>query len=199
MNGEDDGLYAEAIARFQEVLARASATGLREPTAMNVATVDADGRPSSRMVLLKQADAQGFVFYTNMTSRKGRELAANRGAALCFFWEPLMEQVRVEGVAGLVSDEEADAYWSTRSRDSQIGAWASRQSEPLESRESLKQRFEEIRTRYQSRAVPRPPYWSGYRIEPDSIEFWVGADSRLHHRTCYRKRGNTWTVELLSP
>jgi pyridoxamine 5'-phosphate oxidase len=196
---DEQECYAEAMARFQALFARAGEAGLREPTAMNLATVDADGRPSSRMVLLKKVDERGFVFYTNLESRKGRELAGNPNAALCFFWEPLMEQVRVEGVADPVSDEEADAYWATRSRDSQIGAWASRQSEPLDSRESLEKRFDEIKARFRNRPVPRPPHWSGYRLRPALIEFWVGADSRLHQRTRYRKRGETWTVDLLNP
>lgn len=199
MNGDDDKLYAEALARFQALFARAGKTGLREPTAMNLATVDAGGRPSSRMVLLKQVDAQGFVFYTNLKSRKGRELAGNPNAALCFFWEPLMEQVRVEGVTEPVSSQEADAYWITRTRDSQIGAWASDQSEPLAARELLEKCFEEIKARFHNRPVPRPSHWSGYRLRPGLIEFWVGVDFRLHQRTCYRKRGQAWSVTLLNP
>lgn len=199
MNDSADKLYAEAIARFLALLDRAGQSGLKEPTAMNLATVDGDGRPSSRMLLLKHADEHGFVFYTNRQSRKGRHLAGNSSAAICFFWEPLMEQVRVEGVTESVSDDEADAYWITRSRDSQIGAWASRQSEPLDSRESLEKRFDVIRARFQDQPVPRPSHWSGYRLHPDLIEFWVGSEFRLHHRTRYRKRGGSWMVELLNP
>ncbi|HEY5701158.1 MAG TPA: pyridoxamine 5'-phosphate oxidase [Gammaproteobacteria bacterium] len=199
MTGSTDPRYVEAIARFQTLFSRAGECGLREPTAMNLATVDGSGRPSSRMVLLKQVDERGFVFYTNKKSLKGRQLEINPAAALCFFWEPMMEQVRIEGVTESVTDDEADTYWASRSRDSQIGAWASHQSEPLDARETLEKRFEDIRARYSAEPVPRPSHWSGYRLVPDMIEFWVGVDFRLHQRTCYRKQGQAWTVTLLNP
>lgn len=199
MTGEADRLYTEAIARFSDVFSRAAKSGLKEPTAMNLATVDDGGRPSSRMVLLKQFDEHGFVFYTNKNSRKGRQLASNSNAALCFFWEPLMEQVRIEGVSQPVTVEEADAYWATRSRNSQVGAWASQQSEPLDAREALEKRFADISERYSNQTIPRPPHWSGYRLVPELIEFWVGVEFRLHQRTCYRKQGQRWMVTLLNP
>lgn len=194
-----DKNYLQAIDRFQSVYSRAKSSGLKEPTAVNVATVDPEGRPSSRFVLLKAVDQSGFVFYTNYSSRKGRQIQQNKHVALCFFWEPLMEQVRVEGKAEEVSATEADAYWETRRRNSQIGAWASQQSEPLDQRATLERRFEEFKQQFGDRAVPRPPQWSGYRVVPELIEFWVGVDFRLHERTCYRKSGDVWTMTLLNP
>lgn len=196
-----DKLYGEALSRFGELYARAGNCGIREPNAMNVATVDARGRPSSRVMLLKGYDERGFVFYTNHDSRKGRDLAAVPRAALCFYWEPLLEQVRIEGSVETVSEEEADDYWATRPRDSQIGTWASHQSEPLDSAAALEKRIAEIAQRYRGQIVPRPTYWSGYRVVPDMIEFWRGGEyeHRIHERTCYRLRGEVWTVSLLNP
>lgn len=201
MRSASDELYDEALDRFSEVYARAGRCGITEPNAMNLATVDAQGRPSSRVVLLKEYGQRGFVFYTNYNSRKGKDLAAVPRAALCFYWEPLLEQVRIEGRVDLVSAEEADAYWTTRPRNSQISAWASRQSEPLDSTAALERRMAEIAEQYRDQDIPRPPYWSGYRIAPDLIEFWQGGEykHRIHERICYRKQGATWTVTQLSP
>lgn len=199
MNDSMDPLYQEALDRFEEVFARARESGLNEPTACNLATVDASGRPSSRIVLLKSFDADGFVFYTNFNSRKGQELRANPYAALCFFWEPLYEQVRIEGRASAVSEQEADSYWATRPRESQIGAWASEQSVPLDSRATLESRYQQLKERYDGAEVPRPPHWSGFRLEPRAIEFWRGIAYRLHERTFYKKENGRWSATLLNP
>ena len=189
----------EALDRFDALFARAAACALNEPSAVTVATVDARGRPSARVVLLKGYDASGFVFYTNTLSRKGRELAASPHAAMCFFWDPLMEQVRVEGRVSAVTDAEADAYWSGRHPGSQIGAWASDQSEPLESREALEARVAAFAERFGGGPVPRPPHWSGYRLAPHRIEFWRSLPNRLHERTCYSLEDGGWRVSLLHP
>ena len=192
-------LHAEALARFDELFARAMASGLRDANAVNVATVGADGRPSSRIVLLKGHDARGFVFYTNYESRKGGDIAANPYAALCFYWNELHEQVRVEGAVEKVSEEEGDAYFATRPRMSQVGAWASRQSQPLDSRGTFEQALEQVDARYAGRDVPRPPHWSGYRVVPERIEFWRGIENRLHERTLYVREAGTWRKGLLFP
>lgn len=196
-----DKLYDQALDRFAEVYARAGKCGIVEPNAMNLATVDANGQPSSRVVLLKGYDRRGFVFYTNHNSRKGRDLAAVPLAALCFYWEPLLEQVRIEGRVETVSDDEAEAYWATRPRNSQISAWASQQSEPLDSNAELERRMTEITERYRDQNVPRPSYWSGYRVVPELIEFWQGGEyrHRIHERACYRKQHGAWTVIHLNP
>lgn len=194
-------LYNEALNRFRDVFARAGACGITEPNAMHLATVNAQGCPSCRVVLLKEHDERGFVFYTNHNSRKGRDLAEVPRAALCFYWEPLLEQVRIEGTVERVSEKEADAYWKTRPRSSQLSAWTSSQSEPLESEVVLERRMRELEQKYSGRSVPRPAYWSGYRVIPDLIEFWQGGEyqHRIHVRTCYRKLGDAWTVSLLNP
>lgn len=189
----------EALGRFQELLQQAQASDLREPAAMSLATVGTDGMPSVRTVLLKQVDPRGFVFYTNTRSRKGVQLAANPKAALCFFWQPLMEQVLVEGAVAPVSDAEADAYWASRPRLSQIGAWASHQSEPLERREELEQRLEEYEAKYAGGDVPRPPHWSGYRLVPSLIEFWSSRPGRLHDRVRYERQDDGWRKRLINP
>ncbi len=201
MSQKLDTLYADALKRFGEIYARASKCGITEPNAMNVATVDAQGRPSSRVILLKEYDQRGFVFYTNRDSQKGRDLAAVPRAALCFYWEPLLEQVRIEGTVESVSDQEADAYWTTRPRNSQISAWASKQSEPLDSNATLERRMAEIAERYRGQDIPRPSYWSGYRVVPDMIEFWQGGEykHRIHQRARYRKQGEAWTMTRLNP
>lgn len=170
-----------------------------EPTAFALATVSEDGQPSLRMVLLKDVDARGFVFYTNLESRKGRELAGNRRVALNFHWAQLERQVRVEGRVTRVSDVEADAYFATRPRGSQIGAWASRQSRPMERATDLETRVAEFEAKYAGASVPRPPFWSGFRVEPTTIEFWKGRASRLHDRQVFHREGDGWRVQILYP
>ncbi|MGD8429267.1 MAG: pyridoxamine 5'-phosphate oxidase [Ectothiorhodospiraceae bacterium] len=192
-------LLNEAIQRFNEVFDRARKAEVNEPSAMTLATASADGRPSARIVLLKGVDASGFVFYTNTLSRKGRQLAENPRAALCFYWQPLWEQVLVEGTVKPVSDAEADAYWRTRPRLSQIGAWASRQSEPLPNRTELEERVNSLELEYEGVDVPRPPHWSGYRLAPDMIEFWCGRSGRLHDRDRYWLENGEWRHSLLNP
>jgi pyridoxamine 5'-phosphate oxidase len=170
-----------------------------EPDAMVLSTVDADGRVSSRYVLLKAFDRRGFVFFTNLESRKARALAANPQAALCFYWAPLGKQVRIEGAVEPVADADADAYFATRPRNYQIGAWASSQSAALESRAALDARVEEMRQRFGDGAVQRPPFWSGFRVVPDAIEFWTRDPSRLHDRERYQRDGASWTYGRLYP
>ena len=189
----------EALERFDALFRRAATCDLNEPSAVTVATVDAHGRPSARVVLVKGYDASGFVFYTNTLSRKGRELAANPRVAMCLFWDPLMEQVRIEGRVSPVTDAEADAYWDGRHPGSQLGAWASDQSEPLRSREALEARVAELAGRFGDGPIPRPAHWSGYRVVPDRIEFWRSLPDRLHERTCYSLDDGEWRVSLLYP
>jgi pyridoxamine 5'-phosphate oxidase len=190
----------DPIARFSSLLEKARETEPLEATAMSLSTVDERGRPSSRMVLLKGVDARGFVFYTNRTSRKGRELGANPFAALCFQWASVRQQVRVEGAVEIVTDAESDAYFATRPRESQLGAWASPQSTPLASREELVARTREIAERYPN-VVPRPPFWGGYRVVPDRIELWFDGAFRLHDRFLYARASpdGAWTMTRLYP
>lgn len=161
-----------------------------EPTAMSLATAARDGLPSCRIVLLKHVDKRGFVFYTNMNSHKSKELQENPQTALCFFWQPLARQVRIEGVAQRVPDEEADIYFAARPHGSQIGAWASLQSQPLGSRQELEDRVRALEVQHAGQAVPRPPHWSGWRVSPRRVEFWQGRDSRLHDRWVYALSGD---------
>jgi len=172
---------------------------LPEPTAFALGTVDESGRPSVRIVLLKHVDPRGFVFYTNFQSRKGRELLATKRAAMCFHWQPLEEQVRVEGTAEPVSNDEADAYFASRARGSQLGAWASIQSSVMDDPDALDKRLAEMDKKFAGGPVPRPPHWSGFRIVPDVIEFWKNMPSRLHVRHRYVRDGTVWRVERLFP
>ncbi len=192
-------LYAEALERFEQLLESAAATELCEPTAMILATADADGRPSARTMLLKHFDKQGFVFYTNSHSRKGRDLVENPYASLCFFWQPLMQQVRIEGPVEPISSDESDHYWETRSRDSQVGAWASQQSDPFEDRTLLEHEVSEYHAKFLNQPVPRPPHWFGYRVIPKRIEFWKSGWHRLHERVLYKKTAEGWHKTLLYP
>jgi pyridoxamine 5'-phosphate oxidase len=185
---------------FASVFAEAEAAGHPETNAVCLATADAEGRPSARMVLLKGTDSRGFTFYTNLNSRKARELRENPHAALCFFWPLIGRQVRVEGAVEAVSDAEADAYFVTRPRGSQIGAWASLQSSELATREQLIDRVAEVELQYRDAVVPRPPHWSGYRLLPRRIEFWTAGDFRLHDRLVYETEdGLTWRTHRLYP
>jgi len=196
-----DPLHAEALAAFRELLAEATAGGDPEPTAMTVATADASGRPSARTVLLKDVDERGFVFYTNFDSRKGRQLAANPQAALLFLWKTLREQVqvKVEGTVEPVAAAEADAYFASRARASQIGAWASLQSQTLDARETFEARIAEFEARFEGGPVTRPPHWSGFRVVPEIIELWFGAKFRLHERQRYARGDGGWTKRMLYP
>lgn len=198
----DDMLAAEDPLRlFAEWMAAAEMNEPNDPTAMALATADADGMPDVRMVLLKGVDARGFAFYTNLESRKARALAARPMAALCFHWKSLRRQVRVAGPVAPVDDAEADAYFAARPRDSQIGAWASRQSRPLASRAELVRAVAEVASRFAGQPVPRPPFWSGYRVAPLRVEFWRDRPFRLHDRLLFERSdaASPWSKELLFP
>jgi pyridoxamine 5'-phosphate oxidase len=192
----DPDPYRQFDAWFQEALG----AKLTEPTAMTLATASREGRPSARTVLLKGFDQRGFVFYTNYGSRKARELTENPHAALVLHWAPLRRQVCIAGGVSRVSRAAAEAYFRTRPRESQLGAWASRQSEVVESRRVLDQRLAELEARYRDREVPLPPFWGGFRLVPDTIEFWQGREGRLHDRLRYRRDdAGRWVIERLSP
>jgi pyridoxamine 5'-phosphate oxidase len=189
----------DPIALFQEWLDSATESEPNDPTAMTLATVDAEGRPAARIVLLKGVDQRGFVFYTNHNSRKGQDLATHKTAALCFHWKSLRRQVRVEGAVETVTPQEADAYFKTRAHISQLGAWASDQSRPLDSRKTLEARLEAARVRFAGDDVPRPPNWSGYRVLPHRIEFWRDQPFRLHDRILFSRTQEGWDTERLYP
>jgi pyridoxamine 5'-phosphate oxidase len=195
-------LYAEALATFQRLFDEAQAAGEPDRTAMVVATAALDARPSARTVLLKAHDARGFVFYTHLDGRKGRELQANPRAALLFHWPRVRQgvQVRIEGPVETVADDEADAYFASRPRGSQVGAWASQQSQTLASQAVFEARIAEVEREFAGRDVPRPPRWTGLRVKPKSIEFWYGAEFRLHQRHLYeRDCAGAWTARMLYP
>lgn len=189
----------DPIATFHAWLEEAAASEPRDPTAAALATVGEDGMPSVRMVLLKDASAPGFVFYTNYESRKGRQLLAHPKAALVFYWKSLDRQVRVEGAVERVDAADADAYFASRPREARIGAWASQQSRPLEGRFELEKRVAQFGLKYAIGEVPRPPYWSGFRVVPRMIEFWQGSAFRLHDRLVYHRNGTDWRTERLFP
>jgi pyridoxamine 5'-phosphate oxidase len=189
----------DPFALFDEWLAEARAGEPNDPEAMALATSDREGRPSARMVLLKARDSRGFTFHTNLESRKGSEIAANPRAALLFHWKSLRRQVRIEGTVEQVSEEEGDAYFATRSRGSQLSAWASDQSRPLGSRAEFEARYAEATARFEGRGVPRPPHWTGLRVVPERIEFWNDREFRMHERRLFVRDGDGWREGLLYP
>ena len=192
-------MAADPFALFAAWFAEAKAAEPNDAEAMALATANSVGCPSVRMVLLKGHGPEGFDFYTNLDSRKGEELAANPAAALLFHWKSLRRQVRIDGRVELLPAAEADAYFATRTRDSQLGAWASDQSRPLDSRETFEQRYEEARARFEGQDVPRPPRWGGYRLVPQQIEFWSDRPHRLHERRLFTRAANGWDEGLLYP
>ena len=198
-NASDFTISDDPWALFAQWLAEARATEINDPEAMALATVDANGMPDARMVLCKGADAEGLVFFTNIESAKGRELAATAKAAALFHWKSLRRQARFRGAVTMLDEAAADAYFSTRARESRIGAWASQQSRPLESRIRLEELFVDYSARFGEGEIPRPPYWRGYRLTPESIEFWQNGDFRLHDRVTFSRVGEGWRRERLFP
>src|SRR5215203_2846785 len=189
----------DPIVQFEAWFEKVIDVNLHEPNAMILATATSEGRPSARTVLLKGYDERGFVFYTNYEGRKARELEANPACTLLFYWGELERQVRIEGRAGRISGAESDAYFASRPRGSRLGAWASEQSRPVEHRSVLEERVRALEEEYEGREVPRPPFWGGYRVEPDTIEFWQGRENRLHDRLVYQRTREGWRVERLQP
>ena len=194
-------LYQEAIATYHTLLAEALQVGEREPTATTLASTDASGRVSARIVLIKHVDADGFAFFTNYRSAKAAQLAVNRQAALCVVWKTLRDivQVRIEGFIEMTSPQESDVYFASRARANQVGAWASLQSQTLRARADLDARVAEFEKKFAGGAVPRPPHWGGYRLKPDMIEFWYGQSARLHDRVRYDLADGAWSKRLLYP
>jgi pyridoxamine 5'-phosphate oxidase len=190
---------SDPIEQFGRWFADANRATVLESNAMTLATVDEKGQPTTRIVLLKGFNDRGFEFFTNYTSRKGRELEANPRASLLFFWAPLERQVRIDGSVEMLTRTESEAYFHVRPVESQLGAWASHQSQVIESREQLKTRQEELRQRFAGAEIPVPPFWGGYRLMPAEIEFWQGGPSRLHDRLLYVRSGDAWTIQRLSP
>jgi pyridoxamine 5'-phosphate oxidase len=200
LNGLDKSdVMPNPVEQFRAWFEAAVEAGVPEPNAMHVSTVSADGRPDGRIVLIKDVSEGGFVFYTNYESRKGRQLTERPVAALTFFYPELERQIRIEGQVEKVSAEESDAYFNSRPRASQIGAWVSNQSRVVDSREVLENRQRELEIQFDGQTVPRPPHWGGFRVVPDALEFWQGRPSRLHDRIRYRKEGEQWIIERLSP
>jgi len=196
---EEADLADDPVAQFQQWFAEVEAAGYWEPNAMVLSTVTADGSPSARNVLLKRVDERGFVLFTNYTSDKATELEAARRAALTFSWTELRRQVRVVGDAQRLTDEESDHYWATRPRGSQLGAWSSDQSAVVADRATLERMFAEQQERWAGREVKRPDHWGGYRVRPDTVEFWQGRPDRLHDRIRYRRGHDSWVVERRAP
>lgn len=197
---KESDLDPNPFKQFDKWFQQALAAGLPEPNAMTLATATPDGKPSARVVLLKGFDERGFVFFTNYESQKGHELSANPLAALVCYWAELERQVRIGGRVSRVSAEESEAYFHSRPLGSQLGAWASRQSEVVGGRKILEERLEKLTQEYQNKPIPLPPYWGGYRVAPDTIEFWQGRPNRLHDRLRYtRQSGDQWLIERLSP
>jgi pyridoxamine 5'-phosphate oxidase len=189
----------DPMGQFRTWFEKVIEADLHEPNAMILATATRDGRPSARTVLLKGYDERGFVFYTNYEGRKASELEANPACALLFYWGELERQVRIEGRAVRLSGEESDAYFASRPRGSRLGAWASEQSRPVENRSILEERVKALEAEYEGREIPRPAFWGGYRVQPDSIEFWQGRENRLHDRLVYGRIGGGWKMQRLQP
>ncbi len=195
---DEKDVNPDAVLQFEKWFKEAVEAKVNEPNAMTVATADSDGKPSARILLLRNFSPNGFVFYTNYTSRKGKEIMENPNAALLFFWPELERQVRIEGVLKKQSNEESDLYFNSRPRESKLGAWTSSQSKVIESRKVLDEEYKKIAEKYPN-DVPRPEHWGGYVLEPLNIEFWQGRPSRLHDRLLYSKEKNSWKIERLAP